>query len=94
MQKPTIRNRALAGCECRQSATHNSLQEDLESFGRLHHDGRNMKRSSWLIIGFILAVAIGFLLFKLWNLIAGAFAAMVLFAAFRGIGRKGIWLGQ
>ena len=41
-----------------------------------------MKRSKWLIIGFILAVAIGFLLFKLWNLIVGAFAAVVVFVAF------------
>ena len=53
-----------------------------------------MKRSKWLIIGFILAVAIGFLLFKLWNLIVGAFAAVVLFVAFAVVAGSGFGWGS
>jgi hypothetical protein len=53
-----------------------------------------MKRSKWLIIGFILAVAIGFLLFKLWNLIVGAFAAVVLFVAFAVAAGSGFGWGS
>ena len=53
-----------------------------------------MKRSKWIILGLILAVAIGFLLFELWNLIVGAIAAVVLFAAFAVAAGSGFGWGN
>ena len=51
-----------------------------------------MKRSKWL--GFILAVAIGFLLFKLWSLIAGVLATVVLLVVFVVLAGSGLIWGS